>query len=393
MRFAFVTTMGLYPWGGSEELWHRAAVRLKQEGHEVLASVVFWPKLSEKVAGMKDKGIELQARHDYPRTMSRRIWNKVSRHRFRCYSEVKRFKPDLVVISQGHNAGGFDWAKMCQDAKIPYVMIVQCNCDTWWFGDHLLDSALASYTQAKRVFCVSQGNLDLLRMQLGGDSLLHAEVVWNPWNVSCETPPAWPDHANGWRLACVARIEPAAKGHDMLFRTLALPEWRARVVELNLYGAGRDDLTVRRYAEMLQLKNVSFRGHVKDVRSIWEENHLLVMPSRFEGLPLALVEAMWCARPALVTDVGGNAEVCVDGVTGFVATAATLASVSDTLERAWDRRNDWESMGKAARSRVEELVPNDPIGVFCERLKTATNHLIAVNEAIGNQEALSEKRS
>ena len=116
MRFAFVTTMGVYPWGGSEELWHRAAVRLNQEGHEVIASVVFSPRLSEKVTGMKDKGIKLQVRHISAHDVWR-IWNKVSRHRFRCYSEVKRFKPDLVVISQGHNAGGFDWAEMCHEAK------------------------------------------------------------------------------------------------------------------------------------------------------------------------------------------------------------------------------------------------------------------------------------
>jgi glycosyltransferase involved in cell wall biosynthesis len=390
MKFAFVTTMDGYPWGGSEELWHRAAVRLKQEGHEVLASVIFWPKLSENVTGMKDMGIKLQVRHPYPRTLSRRIWNKASRHRLRCYSELRRFDPDLVVICQGHNSGGFDWAKLCRDAEIPYVMIIQCNSEAFWFGD-LLDSALATYKQAKRVFCVSQGNLDLLRMQLG-EMLLNAEVVWNPWNVSCETPSGWPDHANGWRLACVARIEVGAKGHDVLLKTLALPEWRARDVEVNLYGAGRDDLAVRRYAEMLQLTNVNFRGHVRNVRSIWEQNHLLVMPSRFEGLPLALVEAMWCARPALVTDVGGNAELCVDGVTGFVAPAATVASVSSTLGRAWELRDDWESMGKAGRSRVEELVPNDPIGVFCERLKTATGQSVALNEAIGDRKALSEER-
>ena len=391
MRFAFVTTMDTGPWGGSEELWNQTAFRLKQEGHEVMASAMFWPKMSERITGLKDKGIKLQVRYPpYPGSISRRIWNKISRHRLRCQLELKRFKPDLVVISQGHNAGGFDWATMCQEAKIPYVMIVHCNSELWWF-ERRLDSALASYRQAKRVFCVAQGNLDLLRMQLG-DLLPHAEVVWNPCNVSRATPPAWPDHRSGWRFACVARMEAAHKGHDMLLKLMTMPEWRARAVEVNLYGAGPDELAVRRYAEMLQVKNVNFRGHVSDVRSIWEQNHLLVMPSRIEGLPLALVEAMWCARPALVTDVGGNAEVCVDGVTGFVATAATVASVSDTLERAWDRRNDWESMGKAARSRVEELVPNDPIGVFCERLKTVTGHSAALNEAIRDHETLSEER-
>jgi glycosyltransferase involved in cell wall biosynthesis len=187
-------------------------------------------------------------------------------------------------------------------------------------------------------------------------------------------------------------MEPSAKGQDVLFKTLALPEWRARAVELNLYGAGPDEPSLRRYAEMLRLKNVNFRGHVNDVRKIWEQNHLLVLPSRFEGLPLALVEAMLCARPACVTDVGGNAELCEDGVTGFVAPAPTVASVSNTLERAWDRRNEWESMGKAGRARVEKSVPGDPIGVFCDRLKAAAGNRLQLNESIPGHQALSEER-
>src|SRR5208337_4125733 len=97
---------------------------------------------------------------------------------------------------------------------------------------------------------------------------------------------------------------------------------------------------------------------------------MLVLPSRYEGLPLALVEAMWCGRPAVVTEVGGNAELCVDDETGFVAPAATVSSFTDTLQRAWERRKEWPGLGQAARARVENQIPKDPVGVFCEQLKS-----------------------
>ena len=95
---------------------------------------------------------------------------------------------------------------------------------------------------------------------------------------------------------------------------------------------------------------------------------MLLLPSRFEGLPLALVEAMWCARPAVVTDIGGNAELCMDNETGFVAAAPALGLLEETLERAWNRRNDWQNMGKLARARAERLIPKDPVGEFCKQL-------------------------
>ena len=52
----------------------------------------------------------------------------------------------------------------------------------------------------------------------------------------------------------------------------------------------------------------AFHGHVSDVRGIWYDNHLLVLPSRCEGTPISLVEAMIWGHPAVVTGVGGNAE-------------------------------------------------------------------------------------
>ena len=355
------------PWGGSEELWSQAASRLKQAGHDVQASVEFRAPLPDKVAELAKQGVRIET-HFTRVGDARRLWNRLLLKSLRSRRRLKRFKPDLVIISQGENKGGFHWAKTCREAGIPYAILVQCNNEYAWFEEHVDADAVASYTPARRIFCVSRHNLELLRMQVG-EPLLNSEVAWNPYNVSAERAPAWPDESGGWRLACVARVDLSAKGQDLLLQTLARPEWRDRPVELNLYGAGPHEPALRHLAAMLRLNNVHFRGHVNDIRAIWAQNHLLVLPSRYEGLPLALVEAMWCGRPAVVTDVGGNAELCVDNETGFVAPASTLSSFSQTLQKAWDRREEWPRLGQAARSRVESRMPRDPVGSFCERLQ------------------------
>jgi glycosyltransferase involved in cell wall biosynthesis len=81
-----------------------------------------------------------------------------------------------------------------------------------------------------------------------------------------------------------------------------------------------------------------------------------------------LVEAMLCARPAIVTDVGGNAELCVDGETGFVAAAPTINHLSEAMERAWNRRAEWREMGLVARKAVQEAVCERPAEAFANRL-------------------------
>jgi glycosyltransferase involved in cell wall biosynthesis len=67
---------------------------------------------------------------------------------------------------------------------------------------------------------------------------------------------------------------------------------------------------------------------------------------------LALLEAMFCARPAVVTDVGGNAEWTEDGQTGFVAEAPTAKSFAAALERAWVARAKWHLMGNQAHDNA-----------------------------------------
>ncbi|MGC1421008.1 MAG: glycosyltransferase family 4 protein [Terracidiphilus sp.] len=371
MRFAFVSTMCGYPWGGSEELWSQTAIQLRLEGHNVQALVVHYPQLSAKVTALAEQGVKLGTYRlaGGPRSLISRVWHRLTFRNRRTYARLKRSKPDLAVISQGHNAGGFEWAKVCRKASIPYVLIVQSNSEHMWFQDDEIEEVAAIYKAAQKVFCVSHRNLDLLQIQLG-EPLENGEVVWNPYNICPEATPTWPEKNGRWKLACVARMEVQSKAQELLLQVLARPEWRARPIELNFFGKGPHELTLRRLAGMLKLDHVHFRGHVADIKGIWEQNHMLVLPSRYEGLPLALVESMWCGRPAVVTDVAGNTEMCVDNETGFVAPAPTVPLLADTLQRAWDQREEWQSMGQAARARAESQIPRNPIALFAEKLKS-----------------------
>ena len=368
MRIIFVSAMNGWQWGGSEELWSQCAAAMKKAGDHVMVSVPDWPKKASRVVELEQLGVQVKTRQaGKDMRLTRRIRKALVDSFGDDSGWLSSFRPDLVVISQGYNSGGFKIAAACQKAEIPYIVIVHCNHESWWFGSDL-DAALQCYTHAKRVFCVSERNLALLRLQLG-EPALEADIVRNPFNVSCDSPPAWPGSDLPWRIACVARLELAAKGQDILLQTLALPEWRDRPIELNLYGSGPDESLLRKLIKCMELKSVNLMGHTHDVREIWAGNHILALPSRYEGLPLALVEAMWCARPAIVTDVGGNAELCVDGQTGFVAAAPNLASFSATLDSAWKMRNQWQEMGRTARTVVQVRIPTNPIDIFCGRIR------------------------
>jgi L-malate glycosyltransferase len=169
---------------------------------------------------------------------------------------------------------------------------------------------------------------------------------------------AWPEPGAA-RFACVARLDASDKGQDLLFAVLADPRWRSRDWVLRLYGDGRHRNYLNDLVNHFGIADwVEFRGHVSDVRGIWSDNHLLVLPSRCEGTPITLVEAMIWGRPAVVTDVGGNAEWVSEPRNGFVAEAASVRSLAAAMERAWDARDRWQDLG--ANAHVDAAALYDP---------------------------------
>ena len=105
-----------------------------------------------------------------------------------------------------------------------------------------------------------------------------------------------------------------------------------------------------------------------NIADVWRDHHALVLPSRFEGLPLSIVEAMLSERPVIATDVAGNKELLQDDVTGFIAAAPTVMHLDEAMERAWQRRGEWRTIGRAAGEAARAVLPKDPARAFADKL-------------------------
>ncbi len=276
-------------------------------------------------------------------------------------------RPDLAVISQGDNHDGLHFGYLCRKLRIPYALVSQKAADYFWPPDGSRGYRREVFRGAARCFFVSEHNRRLTEDQIGA-SLPNASVVRNPHLVNAGGPLPWPGGEDGclW-LACVARLNLLDKGQDILLRVLAREKWKARNLHVSFFGRGVNGDAIADLAARLGVRNVSFEGQTGDVQGIWEGHHALVLPSRAEGLPLALVEAMMCGRPAVVTKVGGNAEVVEDGWNGFLA-APDEDSIDAALENAWARRGELRELGERAAVRVRELVPTNPSEDFADVL-------------------------
>jgi glycosyltransferase involved in cell wall biosynthesis len=369
----FVTTPHTDPWAGSEELWAGAALDLVSGGYSVVASINHFSPLHPRHAELRERGVELWQRPRWYSWTEHPVRRLLSRARGPLIHEVKRLlaarPPTLVVFSEGNALPPLELLELCAARDAPFVTITQANKEAVWHPDDSAARYRAALAVARRCFFVSEGNRLLCEKQLAG-RLGNAEIVRNPVSVPFDIVLPWPARGEGGeiRFACVGRLYPPAKGQDILFETLATDRWKGRPWRLYVYGAGAMRQGLERLAAMFGISDRVVFGGYAAVENIWAENHVLVMPSRFEGLPIAMVEAMLCGRPVIATDIAGHREIIDDGVTGFLADAPTAHSFAIALERFWERRLDAEQIGKAAAGRIRQLIPADPVRVFSDRL-------------------------
>jgi glycosyltransferase involved in cell wall biosynthesis len=369
-KYLFIAANEGPSWGGSETLWISAAEKLARRGNEVRVSVPAIHGAAAKLDQVKSAGCLMFYRPMVPPffyRVSRKVFPLVEYSRRHVRSLGKNV--DLIVISQGGNTDGLPWMQEARSAGHKYAVVAQGAVPYRWPDDNASQNLADSYENASGAYFVSQAILDLSKSQFASP-LRNAKVIRNPFNVIYEARPAWPgDTSSEVRLACVARLE-VAKGHDLILQVLALPHWRHRKLRLSFVGTGPNERIFRHLAEKLNLQNVDFIGHSKNIEAVWNSHHALVLASRFEGMPLSVVEAMLCGRPCIVTDVGGNREFLRDGINGFIAKAPTVELLDQAMDLAWENRARLRDMGDVAAVDVRRLVSADPAEDFARELES-----------------------
>ena len=100
---------------------------------------------------------------------------------------------------------------------------------------------------------------------------------------------------------------------------------------------------------------VELLGARRDVPALMAEADLMVQCSRFEGLPIALIEAAMSALPAVATDVGGCAEVIADGETGLLVPPGDAEALATAILQALGDDTRYAAMSRATQRHARRF--------------------------------------
>jgi glycosyltransferase involved in cell wall biosynthesis len=155
------------------------------------------------------------------------------------------------------------------------------------------------------------------------------------------------------KLLAIGRLEPQ-KGHDVLLNALA--GLRDVPWELTLVGEGsaRDDLVD--IAVMNRIHDrVHFVGTHLDVEPFLAACDVVVMPSRWEGIGLVIMEGMAAGRPVVASRIGGIPELIDDKKNGLLVPIEDVAALQEALRFMWTNQSAARALGAAARVKAQQV--------------------------------------
>jgi glycosyltransferase involved in cell wall biosynthesis len=154
-------------------------------------------------------------------------------------------------------------------------------------------------------------------------------------------------------IGTVAVLE-ERKGHRFLLEAAALLRQRGCQLRIHFAGDGswRNELQTMT-AQLGLEKEVVFHGFVADIPAFLADIDIFVLPSLYEGLGVAAIEAMAAGKPVIATRAGGLPELVEDGINGFLVPEGDPEMLAESISRLLSREGLIEEMGQKGWERVQ----------------------------------------
>jgi glycosyltransferase involved in cell wall biosynthesis len=167
------------------------------------------------------------------------------------------------------------------------------------------------------------------------------------------------DRRSRYRIVGVGRLVPQ-KGFDLLIEAFASVAAKFPAWDLEIWGEGPERTELTRLIEVRGLhERARLAGSTPDIEAVLHGADIFVLPSRYEGFPNALLEAMSHGVAAIAFDCpGANSDIIEIGVNGIlVKERGSVVGLSDALAELMSDASKRAALGREARRVVDKFSP------------------------------------
>lgn len=287
---------------------------------------------------------------------------------------IKRMKPDIVNTYLWTADLWGRLAAIC--AGVKNIVVTEQNVDIWKRWYHIsIDKILFRWTQY--AICVSDEVVNYYKNVVG---LKDKQLVmipnaidislFNRDTIQGELRTQLGIKDNEFIFTCSARLH-VQKAHEVLIEAVNILNNNSDIdFCVLLVGEGQRNDELRNLVETKRLNNrIKFLGLRQDIPNILLQSDAFVLSSDYEGLSLAILEAMAARLPIVATTVGGNTQVVDNGVTGFLVPPRDPLLLADAMSHLVKDLKLAKQMGNSGRALVEgkydiRSVTEQTLGLF-----------------------------
>lgn len=349
----FISLMNTNSWGGSEVQWLSLAECCLENNKSVTCLVYDW----EDKKNILKKLINLGAKIIYIPNTGRKKKNIFERLRFEWVTRfeqrifINKFnfsEYDYVVVNQGGfmDVTNHPWKNIYLKFN-KYCLIFHNYTIDYQFKKNKAFILTKWMQYADKNFVASIKIKSFLEQQLNS-TFTNFQSFINPITIvkSTNVTPFHNLDMGSYKLIMLAQLDIFRKAQDNLIQAFALPQWKERNVIIELYGGGEHfDLLEKMIFKNDLTSKVFLKGITNNVSEVLDSAHLVLQITHRDAMPISVVEAMSKSRAVIVSDVGDMPLWVNEGENGWIAPDASVQSITDVLEKAWEKRNDWEQMG------------------------------------------------
>ncbi len=282
---------------------------------------------------------------------------------------AKRLKPDHIVVNKILFWSSFSLIRLRLAGYNVTLLSDALVGITWWPRGKVARFCSAIYAWTGGWFIMLMANR-IVFFHPQPESLLQRMFVAHKVQViptGIDASLYGPKSHHRLTIRYVGRLE-SVKGVDDFVAAAMMIKKSHPDVHVQVVGWYKDGHPlVREYGD-----HISFAGKRDDIPSLLSETDIFVLPSYSEGLSNALMEAMSSGCACIASDVGGNAFLLQNGISGFLFPVADVHALAAHMRRLIDDPAKRTMMGGAARARIVEMFDWKVVGERYRKLFEAS---------------------
>lgn len=341
-------------YGGAERLLVDLVIRMKERGVDVV--VVSMTNRIPLVQHLNTMDIPVTTlAFDGTIYSARQMWQAAAKLRTIIQSE-------RVQIVHSHLYTSDILARISAPLSCKLINTIHSR-DPWWYerkrlrsvGRTMLDS-ISHRARGVRSIAVSEdaANEAISRLRINASAV---RVIFNGINMNAFV--ARRDRRALSTIIQVARFYPV-KGHRTALLAFANLLVDNPDLQLVWCGGGPEEESLRREAKRLGIdRSVRFLGFRSDVAEQLAQADIFWMPSKWEGMPIACIEAMAMELPIVASNVGGIPELVVDRVTGLLIEPDSPVLLAEATRILLHDPGRARALGSASRVRAQQCFSID----------------------------------